>query len=109
MPIYVYKPENPAEDGDVEVERLFHGTPPERIRANGVWLVRTPVTRPALVGLKPPPSQGDEMLRGYHARECDLGSRFRSRFSAEMIRRTWENDTLTPEDTASPTTTLSPS
>lgn len=102
MPIYVYKPENP-DDGAEEIERMFPKDPPDCLRVQGVYYRRTMVTRVAIVGLKPPPVQGDEVLQGYHAAECAEGSRFRSRFSADEINGAWRNDALTPLDEADPT------
>lgn len=92
MPLYIYQ----SEDGQ-EVERFFHRDPPTYIRHEGQTLKRTEVTRFAAPSL-PEPTQGDSMLEGYHAQECDKGSRFRSRFSAETIKRAWANDVETPAD-----------
>lgn len=94
MPIYAYR----NEAGD-EVERFFHtaDAAPKYIKVDGVTFNRAEITRFA-VPCTPEPVQGDAMLRGYYDQECAHGSRFRSRFSAETIKRAWKDDRETPAD-----------
>lgn len=46
----------------------------------------------SISGVAPAPSQGAEVLRGYRKQEEKLGSRFRSEFSADTIKKVWAND-----------------
>jgi len=93
MPIYVYK------HGDDEIERFFHRDAPESVRHDGEIYVRSHFARVALVGLKPEPSMGDEILRGYREQEILKGSRFHSKLDAETIKSVWKNDRPDPADT----------
>ena len=99
MPIYTYQPEN-ADDGTEPVERMYAYPPPEKLRIDGVWYARSAVEPIAVVGLKPQPAQGDEVLRGYYDQECALGSRFRTRLPTETIKRAWKDDQLSPLEKA---------
>lgn len=92
MPLFIYQ----SKEGQ-EVERFFHRDPPAYVRHEGHTYRRTSITRFS-APTQPEPTQGDAMLKGYHDQECALGSRFRSRFSAETIKRAWQNDTETPAD-----------
>lgn len=56
------------------------------------------ITVPARIGVvigggkTPLGSHGDQVLRGYYREECKQGSRFRSEFSAEQIKRAWKKN-----------------
>lgn len=103
MPLYLYQPEDPQQ-GTATAELLFPYPPPERTTFMGVVLKRVEVTAPAIVGMKPAPSQGERVLAGYHAAECQMGSRFRTRFSPNTIKREWQNDRPTAYETAADAT-----
>ena len=94
MPIYVYVPEDAGAEEGAEVERFYHADPPDTIFVNGAPHVRTSVVRISVATGSCKRSQGEEVLAGYHAQECAMGSRFRSRYSADQIRDAWKDDQL---------------
>jgi len=97
MPIYVYRPDDGS---DEEIERFFHANPPEKVAHEGRLWSRSPITRMAVVGLKPAPEMGDSVLRGYYEQECVKGSRFRTRLPADTIKRVWRDDRTTADERA---------
>ena len=100
MPIYVYVPEDASADEGVEVERYYASNPPNMIFVDGVPHVRTSVVSIAVHVGQSKRSQGEEILAGYHAQECSLGSRFKSRFTPDQIKNAWRDDSLSASEVA---------
>lgn len=94
MPLYVYTADDASGE---ELERFYHRDPPSYIKQDGRTFRRSEITRFSTPSV-PEPMQGDAMLKGYHDQECAHGSRFRSRFDAETIKRAWRDDHETPAD-----------
>lgn len=100
MPIYVYRTEYPTADGDRTMERMVSYPPPERIVEAGARWVREVASTVAIIGNAPRESQGETILKGYQREEERLGSRFRTRFPVEQIKREWSGDRPTAYETA---------
>lgn len=100
MPIYVYRTEHPTADGERTMERMVSYPPPERIVEAGVPWVREVASTVAIIGNTPREWQGKTVLEGYRREEERLGSRFRTRFPVDQIKREWSDDRPTAYETA---------
>lgn len=55
----------------------------------GLW--KRDIEAPGVVyAFKQQPTQAEKTMAGYHRLECEEGSRFRSGFSKDHIKKTWQ-------------------
>ncbi len=87
MPIYQYR----SEDG--KLEETLHRSLEDRnlpVVVEGVTLKRVTVPeRVFVLSGAEFQNQRDDVLAGYHRKECAEGSRFKSEFTKEQIKQIW--------------------
>jgi hypothetical protein len=88
MPTYEYEIVN-ERTGEVLATHIARLPVEQRDR---VIIRRVKVPRSvSIAGAAAAPSQGGEVLAGYHKQEQKLGSRFRSEFTPAQIKQAWGN------------------
>jgi hypothetical protein len=89
MPAYEFEIVN-GETGNA-VERIVVVLPVAQ--RDSICIRRVKVPRSVSIsGVAEAPSQAGEVLRGYRRAEEKNGSRFKSEFPAETIKKVWKND-----------------
>ena len=95
MPLYLFD----GPDGETIEERVS-GTPADIITIAGKVFRRRLVQPFSITGLRPAPSLGDQILRGYKMEELRNASQWRPRLPAAEIKNAWKDDKTEVSDAA---------